>query len=269
VMTEHERRLVAFHESGHAVIGYYLQNADTVHKVTIIPRGMAGGYTVTLPKEDRYFMTRQEMLDKICGLLGGRVAEEIIFGEISTGASNDLERVTGIARSMVTEYGMSQKLGPMRYGSTQGQVFLGKDISSEQNYSDHVAYDIDEEMKQIVEECHQRTLDLLNEKRTQLDNLANLLLDKETIDEEQIRAVMEDRLDELQAETDAISDSDATDTPASADVDKESTSMTGDSEVTTSSSEDSSQTASETDAMSGESQTIDSNENPDDNQNNL
>lgn len=191
VMSEHERKLVAYHESGHAVVGYYLQDAETVHKVTIIPRGMAGGYTVTLPKEDRYFMRRQEMLDRICGLLGGRVAEEITFGEISTGASNDLERVTGIARQMVTEYGMSNKLGPMQYGSRQGQVFLGKDLSSEPNYSDRVAYEIDEEMKDIVESCHARTRQILTERRDKLEALAQLLLEKETIDEEEIRNVME------------------------------------------------------------------------------
>ena len=191
VISDHERRLVAFHEAGHAVIGYFLQNAETVHKVTIIPRGMAGGYTVTLPKEDRYFMTRQEMLDRICGLLGGRVAEEIVLGEISTGASNDLERVTAIARQMVTEYGMSDKLGPMQYGSRHGQVFLGKDLSSEANYSDRVAYEIDEEMKAIIESCHERTKQILTERRDKLDALANLLLEKETIDEDEIRAVME------------------------------------------------------------------------------
>lgn len=191
VISEHERRLVAFHEAGHAVVGYYLQDADTVHKVTIIPRGMAGGYTVTLPKEDRYLMTRQEMLDRICGLLGGRIAEEIVFGEISTGASNDLERVTGISRQMVTEYGMTERLGPMQYGSRQGQVFLGKDLSSEANYSDRVAYEIDDEMKKIVESCYERTRDLLILHRGKLDALANLLLDIETIDEDQIKQVME------------------------------------------------------------------------------
>jgi cell division protease FtsH len=191
VISERERRLVAFHEAGHAVIGYFVQNADTVHKVTIIPRGMAGGYTVTLPKEDRYFMTRHEMLDRICGLLGGRVAEEIVLGEISTGASNDLERVTGIARKMVTEYGMSEKLGPMQYGSRQGQVFLGKDLSQEANYSDRVAYEIDEEMKEIIESCHVRTRKILTERRDKLDALANLLLEKETIDEEEIRSLMD------------------------------------------------------------------------------
>ncbi|MDQ0190138.1 ATP-dependent zinc metalloprotease FtsH [Alicyclobacillus cycloheptanicus] len=190
VITDHERRLVAYHESGHAVIGYFVQNAETVHKVTIVPRGMAGGYTVTLPKEDRYFMTRQEMLDRICGLLGGRVAEEIVLGEISTGASNDLERVTEIARQMVTQYGMSEKLGPMQYGSRQGQVFLGKDLSSEQNYSDRVAYEIDEEMKKIIESCHERTRQILTERRDRLEALAQRLLEKETVDEDEIRSIM-------------------------------------------------------------------------------
>lgn len=191
VITEKERKLVAYHESGHAVVGYYIQEADTVHKVTIIPRGMAGGYTVTLPKEDRYFMTRQDMLDQICGLLGGRVAEEIVLGEISTGASNDLERVTNIARQMVTQYGMTSRLGPMQYGSRQGQVFLGKDFSSEPNYSDRVAAEIDEEMKQIIESCYERTRQILTEHRDKLEALTQLLLDKETIDEDEIRQVME------------------------------------------------------------------------------
>lgn len=192
VISEHERKLVAFHESGHAVVGYFLQSADTVHKVTIIPRGMAGGYTVTLPKEDRFFATRQQMLDQICGLLGGRVAEEIVLGEISTGASNDLERVTGIARHMITEYGMSSKLGPMQYGSKQGsQVFLGKELQGDQNYSDQVAFEIDQEMKEIVETCHERTRNILTSKRACLDALADTLLEKETVDEEQIRTIME------------------------------------------------------------------------------
>ncbi len=193
VMSERERKLVAYHESGHAVVGYFIQNADTVHKVTIVPRGMAGGYNLMLPKEERYFMTRQEMLDKICGFLGGRVAEEIVFGEISTGAHNDLQHVTQIARQMVTEYGMSDKLGPMQFGSRQGsgQVFLGRDLSVEPNYSDQVAYEIDAEMKRIVEECHERTRKVLLEHRDKLDKLANILLEKETLVEEEIKEVME------------------------------------------------------------------------------
>lgn len=206
VMTAHERRLVAFHESGHAVIGFVVQNADTVHKVTIVPRGMAGGYTVTLPKEDRYFMTRQEMLDRICGLLGGRVAEEIVMGEISTGASNDLERVTEIARQMVTQFGMSERMGPMQYGSRQGQVFLGKDLSSDQNYSDRVAYEIDGEMKQIVESCHERTRRILTENRDKLEALAANLLEKETVDEEQVRRIMEGKLADPPAPTIPLED---------------------------------------------------------------
>lgn len=191
VITDHERKLVAYHESGHAIIGYHVLNADTVHKVTIVPRGMAGGYNVILPKEDRYFMTKQEMLDRICGLLGGRVAEEIVLGEISTGASNDLERVTSIARQMITEYGMSERLGPMQFGSRQGQVFLGKDLSIEPNYSDRIAYEIDDEMKSIIESCHARTRQILTERRNKLEALAQLLLEKETIGEEEIRGLME------------------------------------------------------------------------------
>lgn len=191
VVSEPERRLVAFHESGHAVVGYFLQTEHTVHKVTIVPRGMAGGYTVSLPKEDKYFITRQQMLDQICGLLGGRVAEEIVLGEVSTGASNDLERVTSIARQMITEYGMSERLGLMQYGSRQGaQVFLGKDLQGEANYSDRVAFEIDQEMKDIVEGCHERTRNILTEKRACLDGLANLLLEKETVDEAEVREIM-------------------------------------------------------------------------------
>ena len=192
VMSEHERKLVAFHEAGHAVVGYHLEHADEVHKVTIVPRGMAGGYTVMLPKEDRFFMTRSEMYDKIAGLLGGRVAEEIVLNEISTGAHNDLERVTDIARRMVTEYGMSDKLGNLQYGHRQGgQVFLGRDINHEQNYSDAVALEIDKEMRRIVDESYTKTKDLLTKHRDQLDLLANVLLERETIDKAVIDSLME------------------------------------------------------------------------------
>jgi len=192
VMSEHERKLVAFHEAGHAVVGYHLEHADEVHKVTIVPRGMAGGYTVMLPKEDRFFMTRSEMLDKISGLLGGRVAEEIVLNEISTGAHNDLERVTDIARRMVTEYGMSEKLGNLQYGHRQGgQVFLGRDINHEQNYSDAVALEIDQEMRRIVDESYNKTRELLIKHRDQLDLLASVLLERETIDKAVIDALME------------------------------------------------------------------------------
>ncbi|ARU60583.1 cell division protein FtsH [Tumebacillus avium] len=192
VISEHERKLVAFHEAGHAVVGYHLEHADEVHKVTIVPRGMAGGYTVMIPREDRFFMTRSEMYDKISGLLGGRVAEEIVLNEISTGAHNDLERVTDIARRMITEYGMSDKLGNLQYGHKQGgNVFLGRDIQSDQNYSDTVALEIDQEMRRIVDQCYNRTKEVLTKHRDQLDLLANVLLEKETIDKETIDSLME------------------------------------------------------------------------------
>ncbi|PIE92435.1 ATP-dependent zinc metalloprotease FtsH [Bacillus fungorum] len=187
VISEKERNIVAFHEAGHTVIGVVLDEADVVHKVTIVPRGQAGGYAVMLPKEDRYFMTKPELLDKITGLLGGRVAEEIVFGEVSTGAHNDFQRATGIARRMVTEFGMSDKLGPMQFGSSQGgQVFLGRDFHSEQNYSDAIAHEIDVEMQTIMKECYARAKEILTENRDKLDLIAKTLLEVETLDAEQI-----------------------------------------------------------------------------------
>ncbi|WP_440604662.1 ATP-dependent zinc metalloprotease FtsH [Bacillus sp. GB_SG_008] len=192
VISEKERNIVAFHEAGHTVIGVVLDEADIVHKVTIVPRGQAGGYAVMLPKEDRYFMTKPELLDKITGLLGGRVAEEIVFGEVSTGAHNDFQRATGIARRMVTEFGMSDKLGPMQFGSSQGgQVFLGRDFHSEQNYSDAIAHDIDTEMQSIMKECYARAKQILTENRDKLDIIAKTLLEVETLDAEQINHLYE------------------------------------------------------------------------------
>ncbi len=187
VISKKERNIVAFHESGHTVIGLVLDEADMVHKVTIVPRGQAGGYAVMLPREDRYFMTKPELFDKITGLLGGRVAEEIVFGEVSTGAHNDFQRATNIARKMVTEYGMSDKLGPMQFGQSQGQVFLGRDINNEQNYSDKIAYEIDTEIQSIIKTCYERARTILTENRSKLDLIANTLLDVETLDAEQIR----------------------------------------------------------------------------------
>ncbi|MFF2533874.1 ATP-dependent zinc metalloprotease FtsH [Brevibacillus sp. NPDC058079] len=190
VVSEDERRLVAFHEAGHTIIGYHLRNAEMVHKVTIIPRGQAGGYTVMLPKEDRFFATKTDLLDKIVGLLGGRVAEEIVLGDISTGAHNDFQRATAIARSMITEYGMS-KLGPMQFGKSQGQVFLGRDYGNERNYSDQIAYEIDQEMQNIINECYSKCTELLTTHRDQLDLIANTLLRVETLDAEQIKQLIE------------------------------------------------------------------------------
>jgi cell division protease FtsH len=191
VISEKERKIVAFHEAGHTIIGLVLDEAEMVHKVTIVPRGQAGGYAVMLPKEDRYFMTKPELLDKITGLLGGRVAEEIVFGEVSTGAHNDFQRATNIARRMVTEFGMSEKLGPLQFGQSQGQVFLGRDLHSEQNYSDAIAYEIDLEIQRIIKECYERAKKILQENRDKLDLLANTLLEVETLDAEQIKHLYE------------------------------------------------------------------------------
>jgi len=192
VISEKERNIVAFHEGGHTVIGLVLDEADMVHKVTIVPRGQAGGYAVMLPREDRYFMTKPELLDKIVGLLGGRVAEEIVFGEVSTGAHNDFQRATGIARKMVTEYGMSDKLGPLQFGQgSGGQVFLGRDIHNEQNYSDAIAYEIDLEVQRIIKECYARAKVILTENRDKLDLIAKTLLEVETLVAEQIKYLVD------------------------------------------------------------------------------
>ncbi|MBQ0140078.1 MAG: ATP-dependent zinc metalloprotease FtsH [Kurthia sp.] len=187
VISEKERNIVAYHEAGHVVVGLTLDEADIVHKVTIVPRGQAGGYAVMLPKEDRYFMTKPELLDKVSGLLGGRVAEDIVFGEVSTGAHNDFQRVTSIVRSMVTEYGMSDKLGQLQFGANSGgNVFLGRDMASEQNYSDKIAYEIDQEMQSMVAEQYARTKQILTERRELLNLIAETLLEVETLDAAQI-----------------------------------------------------------------------------------
>ncbi|MFT8872640.1 MAG: ATP-dependent zinc metalloprotease FtsH [Sporolactobacillus sp.] len=186
VISKKEQNIVAYHEAGHTIVGLALNGADEVHKVTVIPRGQAGGYTVSLPKEDRGMLTKPELLEKICGLLGGRVAEEITFSEISTGASNDLQRVTGLARRMVTEFGMSEKLGPLQFGNNDSQIFLGRDLQNDQNYSDAIAFEIDSEVQRIVKEQYQRCKELLLEHQDQLNLIAETLLKVETLDEDQI-----------------------------------------------------------------------------------
>ncbi|BBD90946.1 ATP-dependent zinc metalloprotease FtsH [Staphylococcus caprae] len=190
VISEKERNIVAHHEAGHTIIGMVLDEAEVVHKVTIVPRGQAGGYAMMLPKQDRFLMTEPELLDKICGLLGGRVSEDINFGEVSTGASNDFERATQIARSMVTEYGMSKKLGPLQFSSSSGgQVFLGKDMQGEPNYSGQIAYEIDKEVQRIVKEQYERCKQILLEHEEQLKLIAKTLLTEETLVAEQIRSL--------------------------------------------------------------------------------
>ena len=193
VISEKERNIVAHHEAGHTIIGMVLDEAEIVHKVTIVPRGQAGGHAMMLPKQDRFLMTEPELLDKICGLLGGRVSEDINFGEVSTGASNDFERATQIARSMVTEYGMSKKLGPLQFSSNSGgQVFLGKDMQGEPNYSGQIAYEIDKEVQRIVKEQYERCKQILLEHEEQLKLIAKTLLSEETLVAEQIQSLFYD-----------------------------------------------------------------------------
>ncbi|MED4475580.1 MULTISPECIES: ATP-dependent zinc metalloprotease FtsH [Bacillaceae] len=193
VISKKERNIVAYHESGHTVIGMVLDEADMVHKVTIVPRGQAGGYAVMLPKEDRYFMTKPELFDKITGLLGGRVAEEIIFGEVSTGAHNDFQRATNIAHKMITEYGMSDKIGPLQFSSGGGgNVFLGRDIQNEQTYSDTIAYEIDKEMQNFINHCYDRAKKILTEHKEQLELIAQTLLEVETLEAKQIKSLFEE-----------------------------------------------------------------------------
>ena len=188
--TDKEKRLVAYHEAGHAVVGLKLEGANDVQKITIIPRGQAGGYTMMTPKEETFTSTKQELLESICGLLGGRVAEEIEFSEVTTGAHDDFKRATKIARSMVTEYGMS-KLGPMMLEEPSGNTFLGRDYTKNRNISDIVAHEIDEEMRSIINECYEKTKKILTKNKDLLDLLAKTLLEEETITKEQIDYLVE------------------------------------------------------------------------------
>jgi len=193
IMDEEERKVIAFHEAGHAVIGEILEHSDNVHKVTILPRGMSLGSTWHLPDQDKYLVSKEELLDDITSLLGGRVAEEIAFGRVWTGASNDLQRVTAIARAMVTKYGMSEKLGTLAIGTSKENPFLGRDYYEERNYSEDVAKAVDEEVHAIVDRCRARAIEILTSHKTQLDAVVAALLDRETLDREEFLAVMEGR----------------------------------------------------------------------------
>ena len=190
VISDKEKRLTAYHEGGHTLVGMLLDNTDPVHKVTIIPRGRAGGYTLSLPKEDRYYATRSEMLDELKVLLGGRVAEALVLKEISSGASNDLQRATSLARQMICEYGMSPELGPMTFGHRQDQVFLGRDIGRDKDYSEEVAAKIDKEIRKFIDEAYQKTESLLNENMDKLHLIADALIDRETLEGEEIDQLM-------------------------------------------------------------------------------
>ena len=188
VMSDKEKRLTAYHEGGHTLVGMLLPNADPVHKVTIIPRGRAGGYTLMLPKEDRSYATRGELLDKLKTLLAGRVAEEVVLKEISTGAQNDIQRATQMARSMITEYGMSAQLGPIAYGdSSNHQVFLGRDINNKPNYSEKIAGDIDREMHELISDAYEACRQLLTANVDKLHLIAEALIEKETLEAQELK----------------------------------------------------------------------------------
>jgi cell division protease FtsH len=185
VMSEKERKITAFHEMGHAIVAHFLENTDPVHKISVISRGQALGYTISLPTEDKFLTTRAELNDTMAMTLGGRAAEEIVFGEVTTGASNDLEKVTATAKQMVMRFGMSEKLGPRVFGHDHGQPFLGREFSAEPDYSDDVAREIDDEIRRIVEEAHQVARDILLAHRDDLDLTSDILMRRETIEREQ------------------------------------------------------------------------------------
>jgi len=196
VMSEKERLVTAFHEMGHAIVGHMLPNCDPVHKVSIIGRGQALGYTISLPGEDKFLTTRAELADSMAMTLGGRAAEEIVFSEITTGASNDIEKVTATAKSMVMRFGMSEKLGPRVFGHDTTQPFLGRSMGSEPDYSDEIAREIDDEIRRIVESAHQSARDILSEHRDDLDRISNILLARETIDAKEFVALLEGQTEE-------------------------------------------------------------------------
>jgi cell division protease FtsH len=192
VMSEDEKKLTAYHEAGHAIIGLNVPQHDPVHKVTIVPRGRALGVTMFLPEEDRHSYSKQRLNSQICSLFGGRLAEEIIFGKdmVTTGASNDIERVTDIARNMVTKWGLSDKMGPLVYGTDDDEVFLGRSVTQHKSISDETAHAIDEEIRSIVDECYERSKRILEENMDKLHLMADALMKYETIDRKQIDQVM-------------------------------------------------------------------------------
>jgi len=196
VMSEKERKVTAFHEMGHAIVAHFLENTDPVHKISVISRGQALGYTISLPTEDKFLTTRAELSDTMAMTLGGRAAEEIVFGEVTTGASNDLEKVTQTAKQMVMRFGMSEKLGPRVFGHDHGLPFLGREFSSEPDYSDDVAREIDGEIRRIVEEAHRAARDILGQHRDELDHTAEILVRRETIEREEFIQLLDGKTEE-------------------------------------------------------------------------
>ncbi len=218
VISEKEQNIVSYHETGHALLGELLEHADPTHKVTIIPRGRAGGFTINLPEEDKNFITKSELLDKVTSLLGGRVAEEIFLDDISTGAQNDLERSTKIVRNMITNYGMNKNLGPLTLGKNNGdQVFLGQDLSRSRDYSEDIAAEIDQEVRKTIEDCYQRAMDILEENSEMVEEMVSQLKETETLNKDDIKEIIEtykpgfydDEDEEVESETEAENETEA------------------------------------------------------------
>ncbi len=189
VMSEKERKIIAYHEGGHALVGHALPNADPVHKITILPRGRALGYTMALPTEDKFLITRSEMMDQLAMLLGGRTAEELVFHEPTSGAANDIEKATSIARKMMTEFGMSERLGARKFGTGDGEPFLGRDVGHTRDYSEEIASSIDEEVRRLIESAHDEAWEILVQYRDVLDDLVLQLMDKETLSRDEVMRV--------------------------------------------------------------------------------
>jgi cell division protease FtsH len=206
LISDEEKKVIAYHESGHALVGHLLPNTDPVHKISIIARGQALGYTLALPTEDKFLTSKQQMTDNLAMMLGGRVAEETAIGDITTGASNDIERATKMAKQMVTRFGMSEKLGPQTFGEANHEVFLGRDFSANADYSQEVAYEIDKEISRLIDEAYEKARGILTERRKQLDLMASVLIERETVDKEELEALLADKWDEYlkkEAETKA------------------------------------------------------------------
>lgn len=197
LISDDEKKVIAYHESGHALVGHVLPKSDPVHKVTIIPRGRSLGSTWSLPEEDRFLDTKAEMLDNIASLLGGRVAEELAIGDVTTGASNDIDRATKIAKQMVTRFGMSERLGPQTFGDANHEVFLGRDFSANADYSPEIAYEIDKEVARLIDEGYEKAREILSERREQLDLMATVLIERETVDRDELAALLDNRWGEF------------------------------------------------------------------------
>jgi cell division protease FtsH len=190
LLSEHERKITAYHEMGHALVGHYLEHTDPVHKITIVSRGQALGLTISLPTEDKYLTTRSALMHQMAMTLGGRAAEEIVFHEVTTGAANDLEKITSMAKQMIMRFGMSEKLGPRVLGRNYDQPFLGRDYGAEADYSEEIAREIDDEIRRVIEESHELALSVLREHMDELHKISTILIERETIDKDQFERLL-------------------------------------------------------------------------------